>query len=190
MSLIGFENLHYAELTKDDETGIAYGEPQKLPGAVSINEEAQSNTAELYADNRLWESMQVFSKGEVELVIADLPLEVYAKLCGHKIDSSGKLIFNAADVAPYIAIMAEFLKGDGKTKRYFKLLKGQCAEVGLEGETKNDSPEFKTFTLSATFMARKYDGNYKYVIDSADDNATYVGKWYNSVEDSGGTPNP
>lgn len=184
MALIGFENVHYAKLKNDDETGVTYDTPKKFPGAISLNEEVQSETAEVYADNRLWESMQVFSKGEVELGMADLPLATYAELCGHTIDSSGKMIVNANDVAPYIAIMGEFMKGDG-TKRYFKLLKGQCAAVGLEGDTKSNSPEYKTFTLNATFAARKYDGNYKYVFDSDSENAsTLITKWYNSVEDT------
>ena len=190
MSLMGFENLHYATLSKDDTDGITYGTPKRFAGAVSINEDLQTETAENYADNRLWETKQVFSKGEVELVMAELPTEVYAELCGHTVDSNGKVIVNASDTAPYIALLGEFKKGDG-TKRYFKLLKGQCAAGGLEGETENDSPEFKNFTLNATFMARKYDGNYKYFIDSTDDNADYIATWYNSVEDSGGnTPNP
>lgn len=182
MSLIGFENLHYAKLTKDDSTGVTYGEVKRLPGAVSINEDAQSDTAKLYADNRLWETAQVFSEGEVELVVADLPAEVCAELGGHSIDSSGKITYNADDVAPYFCIMGEFLKGDGETKRFFKLLKGQFSESGLEGETKNESPEFKTFTLNATFMPRQYDGNYKYVIDSSSSNSTVTSAWYSSVE--------
>lgn len=182
MSLIGFENLHYAKLTKDDDSGVTYEMPKKLPGAVSINEDAQSDTAKLYADNRLWETAQVFNEGDVELVVADLPASVCAELGGHTVDSHGKITYNADDVAPYFCIMGEFLKGDGETKRYFKLLKGQFAEAGLEGETKNESPEFKTFTLNATFMPRKYDGNYKYVIDSSSDNASVTSAWYTSVE--------
>ena len=182
MSLIGFENLHYAKLTKDDSSGVTYGEVKNLPGAVSINEDAQSDTAKLYADNRLWETAQVFNEGSVELVVADLPASVCAELGGHTIDSSGKIVYNADDVAPYFCIMGEFLKGDGETKRYFKLLKGQFAETGLEGETKNESTEFRTFTLNATFMPRQYDGNYKYVIDSSDTNSTVTSAWYSSVE--------
>ena len=178
MSLIGFENIHYAELMKDDESGVSYGEIKALPGAVSINEDAQSDTAKLYADNQLWETAQVFNEGSVELVVADLPASVCAELGGHSIDSDGKITYNANDSAPYFCIMGEFLKSDGETKRYFKLLKGQFAEAGLEGETKNESPEFKTFTLNATFMPRKYDGNYKYIMDSSSDNTS----WYTSVD--------
>ena len=84
MSLMGFENLHYATLSKDDTDGITYGTPKRFAGAVSINEDLQTETAENYADNRLWETKQVFSKGEVELVMAELPTEVYAELCGHR----------------------------------------------------------------------------------------------------------
>ena len=191
MSLMGFRNLYYAKLTKDDETGVAYETPKRFPGAVSINEEAQSETAKLFADDVLYESMQVFSEGELELVVADLPTNIRVELGGHSIDSAtGKITYNVSDVAPYFALMGEFLKGDG-TKRYFKLLKGQLSESGLESETKNDSPELRTTTLNGTFAGRKYDGNYKYVVDSTDDNAEYVATWYNSVEDVGGnTPNP
>lgn len=183
MSTLGFENLHYAKLTKDDETGVTYEKPKRFPGAVSINDDEQSNTADLYADNKLWETRRVFSKGEIELVVADLPPDIHAELCGHTIDSHGKIIHSANDVAPYVALLGEFKKGDG-TKRCFKLLKGQFAVVGVEGETENDSPEFRTATLNATFAARKYDGNYKYVIDSTDENAEYIATWYNSVEDA------
>lgn len=182
MALIGLENAHYAKLTKDNETGVTYDTPKRLPGAVSINENSETNTAELYADNRLWATAQVFSKGDVELVLADLPLATWAELCGHTVNEKGILVENAADVAPYVCIMGEGLKEDGKTKRYFKLLKGQCAKVGLDMNTKSNNPEFKTNTLKVTFMARQFDGNYKYVIDSTDENTTVTSGWYSAVE--------
>ena len=177
MALIGLNNAHYAELTKDNDTGVTYGTPKRLRGVVSINENAESQTAKIYADNQLWATAQVFSEGDVELVMADLPLEDYAALCGHTVEN-GKLIENANDVAPYVCIMGEGLKQDGKTKRYFKLLKGQCAKIGLEMSTKSDSPEFTMHTLSITFMPRQHDGNYKYVQDSEET----LSNWYTSVE--------
>lgn len=183
MSLIGLENMHYAILTKDDSTGIEYGTPTILSGAISINENAQSNTAELYADNRLWETDTVFSKGEVELNLADLALSDYASLCGHSIDGSGKLIENVNDVAPYVCLMGEAMKGDKVNKRYFKLLKGQCAKVGLDMKTKTNNPEYTTPTLKATFMPRQYDGNYKYVKDYSTNTAESItSAWYSNVE--------
>lgn len=183
MSLIGFENVHYAILTKDDSTGVEYGTPSLLSGAISISENAQSNTVELYADNRLWEADTVFTKGDVELNLADLALADYAALCGHSIDGSGKLIENVNDIAPDICLMGEALKGDKKNKRYFKLLKGQCAKLGLDMKTKTNNPEKTTPTLKATFMPRQYDGNYKYVKDYPTDTATSItSAWYSSVE--------
>lgn len=179
MALIGLENAHYAKMTKDDSTGTTYETPKKLSGAISITENAEFNTAELYADNRLWATATVFSKGSVELELADLSLEDYAALGGHSI-VDGRLIENTNDVAPYIAIMGEGLKEDGETKRYFKLLKGQCAKVGLDMKTKTNNPEFTTQTLSATFMPRQSDGNYKYVMDSKA--ASVASAWYSSVD--------
>ena len=177
MALIGLDNVHYAILSKDDDTGVTYETPKRLRGSISINETAESQTTKLYADNRLWATAQVFSEGNVELVMADLPLEDYAALGGHTVKDD-KLVENADDVAPYVCIMGEGLKEDGKTKRYFKLLKGQCSKLGLEMSTKSDRPEFTTHTLSVIFMPRQYDGNYKYVQDSD----TKLSNWYSSVE--------
>lgn len=184
MATLGLENVYYAKLTKDDKTGVTYSAPKPLRGAVSIQEQKTINTAKLYADNRLWASRQVFSEGSVTLEFADVALEDYADLCGHTIDSNGKLIESASDVAPYVCIMGEGLKEDGETKRYFKLLKGQCSENQFNVRTAGESPEFTVPQFTATFMPRQNDGRYKYVIDSTADNAAYVAKWYNSVEDT------
>ena len=182
MATIGLDNVHYAILTKDDTEGATYGTPIKLPGAISISESAEQNTAELYADNRLWATATVFSKGELEIEFADIAIEDAAALLGHTVDSDGKIIYGANDVAPYICLMGEALKHDGKTKRYFKLLKGQCAESSMEFNTTSDSPEFTTVSLTATFMPRQSDGHYKYVIDSDSENAaTTIASWYESV---------
>lgn len=184
MATIGLENVHYAKLTKDDKSGIAYETPKPLPGAISIQEQKTVNTAKLHADNRLWATKQVFSEGSVTFEFADVPLETYADLCGHTIDENGKLIEKSSDTAPYICIMGEAVKEDGVTTRFFKLLKGQCAENQVNMNTTTDSPEFTTSQFTATFMPRQNDGAYKYVIDSTADNAAYVAKWYDSVEDT------
>lgn len=182
MATLGLDNVHYAILTKDDETGATYGTPQKLPGAISISESAENNTAELYADNRLWATASVFSKGELEIELADLSTKDAAALLGHTVDSTGQIKYNVNDVAPYICLMGEALKDDGVTKRYFKLLKGQCAESSMEFNTKSESPEFTTVSLTATFMPRQCDGDYKYVIDSGTEGAaTIIADWYKSV---------
>ena len=182
MATIGFENIHYAILSKDDSTGVTYGTPKKLPGAIRISETMENNTAELYAENRLWATATVFSKGELELEMADISVTDAAALLGHTVDSSGKIVYNANDVAPYICLMGEFIKDDGVTKRYFKLLKGQCAESSMEAHTKSDSPEFTTVSLTATFMPRQSDGDYKYVIDSDSEGAaTAIASWYTAV---------
>lgn len=183
MATLGLENVCYAKLTKDDAGGVTYSKPKPLRGAISIQEQKTINTAKLHADNRLWATRQVFSEGNVTLEFADMSLEDYADLCGHTIDSNGKLIEKASDVAPYVCIMGEGLKEDGVTKRYFKLLKGQCSEKQSNMSTASENPEFTTPQFTASFMPRQFDGAYKYLIDSTSDNAAYVAKWYDSVED-------
>lgn len=182
MSFIGLDNVHYAKLKKDDATGVEYETPKRLYGAISINAEDESETAKLYADNQLWETQNSTPETNVEINFADIPLEDYAFLGGHSIGANGELIYSADDVAPDIALLGEGLKGDG-SKRYFKLLKGKCSEGGFELNTKTDSPEFTTPTMTATFMPRKYDKRYKIIADSSNSaSATLISNWYSSVE--------
>ncbi len=139
---IGVQNFHYAEMTKDDETGFQYKPPIHVPNMVTITLDKTTNSTTFYADNKPIEVATTYGGTKVTLEMSDLPQEVQAALLGHTIEN-GVLKRNADDKAPYVAIMFESDLSDG-TKEYIKLYKGMFRVPKAEYSTKKESPEFKT----------------------------------------------
>lgn len=180
MSKIGVSKFHYAKQTTEDTASApaVYGTPVAVPGLVSVNVETTSNTATLYADNGPYETAS--SLGDVNLTVnlADLPLSVQADLLGHTLSAGGQLDSKASDVAPYCAVMFEFLLGNGK-KRCVKLYKGKFTEPADAGNTRGENVEFQTSEATAAFVQLKNNQMYKSVQDFDADAST--DSWYATV---------
>lgn len=170
MSKIGISNFHYVKMKTEDTatSDPVYAEAQTdvvhVPGLVSVNVETESNTAELYADNMLYEVAEAQGKTSLTLNLADLDMQTQADLLGHTYDSTNKtLIKKSSDTAPYVAVGFEFLMGNGK-KRCVALYKGKFGIPTQAGQTKGENVEFQTSEITASFAALK-GGQYN------------VGKW-------------
>lgn len=172
MALIGCNNLHFAVMTTedtktsvpvyDDTTGMT-----AISGLVKIEVQPQTNSNTLYADNGAYLTANALGEINVNLETADIPLETLAKLLGHTYDSEKKsIVYSVDDVAPYVAIAFEAQKADGDT-RFVKLYKGKFTEANDDAQTKGNSVEFKTASISGKFVVRKDTGAWKKVIDAA-----------------------
>ena len=184
MALIGLDKLYYALLTKDDSTGVTYGTPKRIEGAIEIKTEPQTNSNTLYADNMAFAVETAQGEVKVSVNIEDLPLEVHAELLGHTI-SNGVMISSGDDKAPDVALLFESKKRGGGI-RYVKLLKGKFQEPAENPKTQTDSPEYVTPTLEGTFVNRQFDKIWKKTADSTNPAFTGAAKWYQSVEESVG----
>lgn len=185
MSKIGVSNFHYAKQTAEDTaTSAATYEqnPIAVPGLVSVDVQVSSNTNTLYADNGPFETAS--SLGEINLTVdlADVPLSVQADLLGHTLDTTTatnpKLTKKSSDVAPYVAVMFEFLMADGK-KRCVKLYKGKFAEIPETGQTRGENVDFQTTQATASFVQLKNNKVFEDVADFASDAST--DSWYAAV---------
>ena len=87
MAKIGMKDVHYAILTNDDETGVQYQTPVKLPGAISAKISAKTNIDTLYADDGAFETATTLGEITVEISLADLPLSAQADLLGHTLEN-------------------------------------------------------------------------------------------------------
>lgn len=181
MSKIGVSKFYYA-LQSQEETASApatYATPVAVPGLTSVNVEVTSNTATLFADNGPYETAT--SLGDVNLTVnlADLPLSVQRDLLGHTLDTtSNQLDSKASDTPPYVAVMFEFLLGNG-SKRCVKLYKGKFAEPADSANTRGENVEFQTSEITAAFVQLKNNGMYKSVKDFAASAST--DSWYSAV---------
>ena len=172
---IGLSNLHIAVITKDDSTGVTFGDTFSFPEIVSISIEPQSSDATLYGDNGAVDTANTTSVYNLSVEMAQVPLEYRAILLGHEF-AAGKIIAKADDVAPFVAIAFETLKSNG-SKRYFKFLKVKFQEPNETSNTKGENVEFSTATLEAKAIYRAYDNavyNYADEEESFADAAT----WY------------
>lgn len=51
MALVGLKNIHYAKITKDEDTATTYGTLTKIGNAVSVDIQPQTQKAALYGDD-------------------------------------------------------------------------------------------------------------------------------------------
>lgn len=176
MATVGLKNFHVAVLT--DEATNTYATPVKLGPAIEANVTPNFESATLYGDDRPIESATSMSGIEVEINVADLSPEHYELLMGVTKNADGVIIDNIEDVAPYVALMFEMPKADGK-KKMFIYYKGKFQPTSTEAATKGESVEFQTQTITATFLARE-DGNWRAHIDTSDPDVlpATVDAWY------------
>lgn len=148
MAKIGLQNFLYGILTEAADGTPTYGVAKKPGKAVSCNVSISTNSATLYADDGLAESDTSFQSGTVSMEIDNADLETQATLLGHTV-SSGVMVRNALDAAPYVGlgrIVTKMVNGEYKYKVEF-LNKVKFSEPSQENSTKGESVEFGTTTL-------------------------------------------
>lgn len=186
---IGCDNLVYVPMTTEDSADAApvYGEVVKAPGVMSININPNGSQETLFADDGPMETASTMGKIDVEIQKNELTTQNKADLLGHSIDSNGALVYGDSDVSPWVAIGFRTLKSNGKY-RYIWLYKGKFTEPEDNNETKGDSINFQSDTISGQFVRLNYpytiDGKtkrvWKYELDGDSENAseTAISKWF------------
>lgn len=154
---IGCDNLVYAIMTTEDtvEQAPVYGEVQTAPGVMSININPNGSLETLFADDGPMETATTLGKIDVEIQKNELTTQNKADLLGHEIDSNGAVVYGDNDVPPYVAIGFRTLKSNGKY-RYVWLYKGKFTEPEDNNETKGDSINFQSDTISGQFTKLNY----------------------------------
>lgn len=184
MSRVGVQNLHYYKMLTDTTSGATYDAGVVVPGLVHIDVEPATANATLYADDGPYEAATSLGQITVTVELADLPKSVQADLLGHSIDAStDELVSKSTDVAPYVGIAFESEKANGQM-RYVKLAKGKFAPPADNYQTKGESVEFQTATITGIFVVRQFDKVWKQSIDSDDTGSNVsatIAAWYDGM---------
>ncbi|MFA7018538.1 MAG: major tail protein [Sphaerochaetaceae bacterium] len=161
---IGLRDIYYALLTNDTVgVGVTYSTPVPIIGAITANINPNPSIESLFADDGPMESAATLGKIELELNVADLPLDTQAALLGHQL-SQGVLKKASGDSAPWTALGFRSLKSNGNY-RYVWLLKGKFMVPEQSHETRGESITFQTPTINGTFVKRDFDDLYQLVGD-------------------------
>ncbi len=115
----GLENAYYAKLTFGAGGEPTFATPVRLPGAVELSIEPQSNTVEFAADNDadyFWEEENRGYSGK--LTIANVPLSFYKDILGEEENSADGTMIEYADAkfSPF-ALLFQF-DGDASKTRH------------------------------------------------------------------------
>lgn len=164
---IGLANVVFADLTEDPAFGegqAAYGAPVKIPGGIAANVNPNASSETLFADDGPYETASTIGQIQLSLNVADLPLELQAKLFGHTLNEAGVLIRKGNDQPPWVAVGFKSLKSNGKY-RYTWLAKGKFSLPEQTNETKGDTVAFQTPTTTGTFVKRSCDDEWERHID-------------------------
>ena len=177
---IGVSSLHYALLTSDElDATPVYATPVAIPGVIGMTINPNTSTETLFADDGPYEAASTLGEIEVEMNAADFDLDQQAALLGHTV-TAGVLKRLSTDAPPYVAVGFKSLKSNG-AYRFTWLAKGKFAPSEQSHETKGDTVNFQTPTLTGAFLKRTGDDEWERHIDEdhVDWIQAYSDDWFN-----------
>lgn len=177
MAKIGLNNFRYGILTEASDGTPSYSGAHKPAKAISCNVSVTNNEAKLYADDMLAESDTSFAGGTVEIGIDEEDVQTMADLLGHTVSGEGEMVRNSSDEAKYVGlgrVITKMVNGNYKYKAEF-LYKVKFSEPSQENQTKGESVEFSTSTLSGILSAlTNGDWSKTQTFDTKDEAIEYI----------------
>lgn len=196
---IGCDSLHYAIMITEDTATSApvYGEAKAAPGVMHVNINPNASLETAFFDDGPGDAASTLGKIDVEIQKNTLTAENKADLLGHTIDATGGVAYADNDVPPFVAIAFRTLKSNGKY-RYVWLYKGRFADPEDNSETKTDSINFQSDTITGQFVKLSNEVSvgattkrlWKYEIDADTPSAsqTVMDAWFDAVTFPAVTP--
>lgn len=189
---IGCSDLHYAIMTTEDTTTTApvYATITPAPGVMHVNINPNSSLATAFFDDGPGDTAATLGNIDVEIEKNLLTNQNKADLLGHTIDGSGGVAYGGDDAPPWVAISFRTLKSNGQY-RYVWMYKGRFADPEDNSETKADSINFQSDTITGQFVKLEYGVTlggetrrlWKYELDEEfSTNPTTITTWFDSVK--------
>jgi hypothetical protein len=105
----------------------------------------------------------------LELNVADIPPRHRAVILGCTYDETTGMVKDSAnDIPPYLAVGCAVKKSNG-FDRLIWYLKGKFAAPDDNNQTKSDSINWNTPTITGNFLKRDYDDQWRYSVDTDDE---------------------
>lgn len=175
---IGLTKLHYAILETDrapktngptDAGEISYQEPVRLSGAITANFSPNASNDTLFADDGPYDTASTLGAMSLELNVADIPPVHRAALLGCSYDATTGVVKDSAnDIPPYVAVGCAVKKSNG-ADRLLWYLKGKFSAPDDNNQTKADSINWNTPTITGSFLKRDFDDQWRFSVDTDDE---------------------
>lgn len=170
---IGLTNLYYAFLDEEKDVPISvnapgkieglYEKPIRLAGAITANFSPAASNDTLFADDGPYEVASTLGAMTLELNTADLEPVHRAAILGES-TKSGVVVSNTTDTPPWVACGMSVKKSNGFS-RLLWYLKGKFNAPDENNQTKADSINWNTPTITGNFAKRACDDNWRFAVD-------------------------
>jgi len=156
---VGVDSLHYALVSKDDETGYVAGTPEYLAPSAEISGEPETNTNTTYYDNQPGNNYVTEGITTLNITVSNVPAALAAKLLGKAYDeATGRVYDSGLPNPPDVAIGFRFNMGRNDY-RYYWYLKGTFSAGAEEAASKSSDVDVRTYQLTFTAIATAYQWN-------------------------------
>ena len=136
----GVEGLVYAEVTKDDKTGITFGEVKDLAGVAEISKSSDSASEAHFYDNIPAVVITSTGADTVTISTSAIPLDILADITGQTYDSTTGTYIEEERQQKYFAIGYQTNNTDGE-KVYVWRLKGTFNIPDQTNATENEGTD-------------------------------------------------
>lgn len=172
----GLKNVHYAIQTVTT-TGVTYGTPVAVNGAVSLTLDPNSSVTPFYADNMVYYNAVANNGYTGSLELAKVPDGMLADIWGQT-KNTDNVILESNDVEPKVFALLYQIDGDVDNE-YYCLYNVTATKPAIGSQTTTDSkePQTRSCEISAVALA---DG--KILARTTDTTTTTVKTgWFNAV---------
>lgn len=179
--IIGCQQLHIAEVTKDDSSGVQYGSVTPVPSLISIEITDNTENVTFYSDDQIEQVIPAYSGKEVTIELGYLSNELEAKISGNTY-ANGVFQQKKDAVAKEVALLfrAPLSKGGFQ---YVCLYKGVLSRESSNYKGKEESVESSNVVLNGIFMPLINNGMVSAKANDTDSGAEeYTAKWFTAVQ--------
>lgn len=179
--IIGCQQLHIAEVTKDETSQATFGKPEPVPSLISIEITDNTENVTFYSDDQIEQVIPAYSGKEVTIELGYLSNKLEAKISGNTY-ANGVFQQKKDAVAKEVALLfrAPLSKGGFQ---YVCLYKGILSRESSNYKGKEESIESSNVVLNGIFMPLIHNGKVSAKANDGDDGASeFTTKWFESVQ--------
>lgn len=167
--LIGFANLGYRPVTKNDSDGYTVDDDKytAIPGAQSCSPNDNRTDYTIPADDGIWDSGSEWNYTDLDITVAESELKVMAALVGADYNEETFVEDEGTfDDAPEVALSFSALRSD-RGYRLYRYWAARCTGYSVTHNTKGQNTDAQAYTFHFRCTPRKDNGKIRATKDIA-----------------------
>ena len=177
----GVKSVYWAKATPSTsgDGSLVYSGPVSMPGCVSISMDQNGEVNQFFADNIVYWTGNANNGYQGELEMALIPDDFRQQILGETLDAKGMYVERSSDTQAEFALLFQFEGDEHATKH--ALYRCVASRPAVNGNTKEESIEPQTETITITAMPRINDEVVKARCPYTASTSSSYATWFNAV---------